>query len=242
MDHLASFAVRAGLAACLRRPSSGQSTVPTRIEFDPVGLPIATVTLREQPRVVEQILDLFSDTSTEKGWEPGDQLTAYSRSSVYFALVEGGQVQGAVQLVRGGTEEGLPVLTVWPELAAPPADLKRRHDVADVALVALRPVWRGRRHLYWALYAAMWRFCVGQRITELWMEVPPNKLASYRRLGWPLSVEGPLRPHWDEPCFPCRVSVHGVGEAMIDRARLGGAYQKTIDEEYRELGAARQAG
>jgi hypothetical protein len=80
----------------------------------------------------------------------------------------------------------------------------------------------------------MWRYCVRERITELWMEVPHEKLESYRGLGWPLSVEGPLRMQWEEPCYPCRVSVRGVGEAMIARARRGGTFFKTVDDEYQQ--------
>ena len=129
-------------------------------------------------------------------------------------------------------EYGLPVLKVWPEL-----DLAGRADVADVALVALKKHLRGRRHLYWALYAAMWRHCLRERITELWMEVPHEKLESYRGLGWPLTVEGPLRLQWEEPCFPCRVSVRGVGEAMIARARRAGTFFRTIEDEYQAAGA-----
>jgi hypothetical protein len=201
--------------------------MPTRIEFDPADVPVRTFTAAEQPRIVSQIVELFEDTAVEMGWQPGDQITAYPQSSVYFALEHEGRIRGAVQLVRGGTSEGLPVLTVWPELG-----LAQRCDVADVALVALRKEIRGRRHLYWALYAAMWRHCVRQGITELWMEVPQEKLASYRGLGWPLSVEGPLRMHWEEPCYPCRVSVRGVGESMIARARRGGTFSRTIDDEY----------
>src|SRR5262245_17021695 len=201
--------------------------MPTRIEFDPAEIAVQALTAAAHGSQVAQIHALFEQTAVEMAWQPGDQITAYPESSIYFAFEESGQIQGAVQLVRGGTREGLPVLTVWPEL-----NLAGRRDVADVALVALRKDLRGRRHLYWALYAAMWRYCVRSGIAELWMEVPHEKLASYRGLGWPLVVEGPLRMHWEEPCFPCRVSVRGVGEAMIARARQGGTFFKTVDEEY----------
>ena len=201
--------------------------MPTRIEFDPADIAIQALTAAEHPRQVAQIVALYEVAAVEMAWQPGDQITAYPASSVYFAFECGGQIQGAVQLVRGGTSEGLPVLKVWPEL-----DLAGRRDVADVALVALRKELRGRRHLYWALYAAMWRYCVRERIAELWMEVPHEKLESYRGLGWPLSVEGPLRLQWEEPCYPCRVSVRGVGEAMIARARRAGTFFKTVDDEY----------
>jgi hypothetical protein len=206
--------------------------MPTRIEFDPAGIAINPLTAAEHPQQVGQIVALYEQAAVEMAWRPGDQITAYPSSSIYFAFQDAGQIQGAVQLVRGGTSEGLPVLKVWPELA-----LAGRADVADVALVALRKEVRGRRHLYWALYAAMWRFCLRERITELWMEVPHEKLESYRGLGWPLSVEGPLRMQWEEPCYPCRVSVRGVGEAMIARARRGGTYFKTVEDEYQEAGA-----
>lgn len=200
------------------------------VDFDPRDVQVRPVTLATHPREVQAALDLFEATSREMGWQPGDQLYAYPQSSTYFVLFIDDQLQGAVQLVRGGTAEGLPCLTVWPEL-----DLAGRSDVADVALVAVRKEYRGRRHLYWPLYAAMWRYCVRVGITELWMEAPPEKVASYRRLGWPLVLEGPLRPHWEEPCYPCRVTVRGVGEAMIARARRSGTYSQTVDETYAEL-------
>jgi len=228
--------------------------MPTRIEFDPANIVVNLLTATLHAPQVAQIIALFEKTAVEMSWQPRGQITAYPKSSVYFAFEEDGQIQGAVQLVRGGTSEGLPVLTVWPELGAARDslavardsvaghsltghNLAGRRDVADVALVALRQGFRGRRHLYWALYAAMWRHCVRSGIAELWMEVPHEKLASYRGLGWPLLVEGPLRRHWDEPCFPCRVSVRGVGEAMIERARRGGTFFKTVDEEYQAAGA-----
>jgi hypothetical protein len=216
--------------------------MPTRIEFDPPDVTIQALTAAEHPRAIAQIVALFEEAAVEMAWQPGDQITAYPASSVYFAFTHRGRIQGAVQLVRGGTEEGLPVLKIWPELGMDSArgsrhgmtgyGLANRSDVADVALVALRKECRGRRHLYWALYAAMWRHCVRERITELWMEVPHEKLESYRGLGWPLSVEGPLRMQWEEPCFPCRVSVRGVGEAMIARARRAGTFFKTVEDEY----------
>jgi len=206
--------------------------MPTRIEFDPAGIVVQAITAADHPRHVSQIIALYEEAAIEMAWQPGDQISAYPSSSVYFAFEDAGRIQGAVQLVRGGTSEGLPVLKVWPELG-----LAGRTDVADVALVALRKEFRGRRHLYWALYAAMWRFCLRERISELWMEVPHEKLASYRGLGWPLSVEGPLRMQWEEPCYPCRVSVRGVGEAMIARARRSGTFLKTVEDEYEAAGA-----
>lgn len=212
--------------------------MPTRIEFDPAGIPVHSLTLAEHPEAVAQIVAIYEEAAVEMAWQPGDQITAYPESSIYFGFISEGRVQGAVQLVRGGTSEGLPVLKVWPELAGMAGGgLDVRRDVADVALVALRKEIRGRRHLYWALYAAMWRHCLRERITELWMEVPHEKLESYRGLGWPLSVEGPLRMQWEEPCYPCRVSVRGVGEAMIARARRAGTFFRTIEDEYQAAGA-----
>jgi hypothetical protein len=228
--------------------------MPTRIEFDPADIAVRALTAAEDPAAVAQIVALFQEAAVEMAWQPGDQITAYLASSIYFAFEDSRQVQGAVQLVRGGTSEGMPVLKVWPELGAirdfvardsvassrhgvAAYGLAHRTDVADVALVALKKEFRGKRHLYWALYAAMWRYCVRAGIGELWMEVPHEKLESYRGLGWPLTVEGPLRMQWEEPCYPCRVSVRGVGEAMIARARRCGTFDKTVEEEYRAAGA-----
>src|SRR5262245_11555845 len=117
--------------------------MPTRIEFDPADIAIQALTTAAHGPQVAQITALFAQTAVEMAWQPRGQITAYPESSVYFAFEEDGQIQGAVQLVRGGTREGMPVLTVWPELK-----LAHRRDVADVALVALRKGFRGRRHLY----------------------------------------------------------------------------------------------
>jgi hypothetical protein len=126
----------------------------------------------------------------------------------------------------------LPVLKVWPELAP-----FNRTDVADAALCAVRKEFRGRRHLYWALYAAAWRHCVRTGIGEVWMELSRRKVAAYRTLGWPFTISGPLRMQWEELCYPCWYSVRESGEAMIALARRAGTYFKSVEDEYQAAGA-----
>jgi hypothetical protein len=206
-----------------------------RIEFDPANLSVQTVTAATHPQLVVQVVAMFEEVASEMAWKPGDQLTAYPTSSSYSVIEVEGRVAGALQLVRGGTSERLPVLKVWPELEA---DLAGRSDVADAALCAVRKEFRGQRHLYWALYAGAWRHCVRSRIREVWMELSPRKVSAYRSLGWPFTIEGPLRMQWEELCYPCRYSVRESGAAMIALARHSGTYSKTVDDEYQEAGVS----
>src|SRR5437763_1246163 len=99
---------------------------------------IALLTYQHDKEEVERVISLFEEITVEQAWQPDDQIRAYLKSSIYFALYITGELAGSLQLVIGNTNEGLPCLTVWPEL-----DLQNRKDVADVALLALDPNYRG---------------------------------------------------------------------------------------------------
>jgi len=177
----------------------------------------------------QPLIALFQAISDEQGWNPGNQLQAYPRNSAYFglfALGENGEetLIGGLQLVTGNGDEGLPVLTVWPELG-----LWGNPHVADIALLALSREHRGRPELFWLLCVEMWRYCRGHEITDLWVEVTPAKLALYRRLGWPLRIAGELRLHWGEACHPCTMTTEEVRQALETKARTSATYRRYLE-------------
>lgn len=178
----------------------------------------------------EPLIALFESIAHEQGWKSQTQLRAYPDSSIYLGLYVNDELAGGLQLVRGGTKEGLPCLTVWPEL-----DLEHRSDVADIALLALSSEHRGHKQLFWLLCIEMWRVCRERGIGELWAEVTPSKLALYRRLGWPLQIAGELRPHWGEECYPCRMTIEEAAARMQEKAQSSASYQALLQQAYRNV-------
>jgi len=177
----------------------------------------------------EPLIALFENIAHEQGWKSDAQLRAYPDSSIYLGLYVDDELVGGLQLVRGGTREGLPCLTVWPELP-----LCGRCDVADIALLALDPKVRGQKQLFWLLCIEMWRACREAGISELWAEVTPSKMALYRRLGWPLEVAGELRSHWGEECYPCRMTIEEAAARMQEKAQSSSSYHALLQQAYRE--------
>jgi len=169
------------------------------------------------------LLSLFERIAKEQNWKPGKQLRAYPKSAIYFGLEVDGVLAGGLQLVCGNAHEGLPCLTVWPEL-----DLQGRNDVADIALLALDPTIRGRQELFWLLCIEMWRYCRDNGIHTLYVEVTPLNLRLYRRLGWPLQVAGPLRKHWSEPCYPCTMTITAAQQEVVDRSAKSPFFQRIL--------------
>lgn len=189
----------------------------------------AGVTTLTSPMEVMELLRLIEKIAGEQGWQPGDQLRAYIGHSVYFALRIKGVLAGGLQLVLDDGSGTLPCRTSWPEL-----DLAGRTDVADVALLALTRECRGRSELFWLLCTELWRYCIFNRISELWFEVPPPVLRLYRRVGWPLEVKGPLREHWGEPTYPCSMPVSDLTAAFIHRAQSSETYRAIALHALRE--------
>jgi len=176
------------------------------------------------------LLSLFEHIAREQNWKPGKQLRAYPDSAVYFGLEVDDVLAGGLQLVHGNAHEGLPCLTVWPEL-----DLQGRSDVADIALLALDPKIRGRQELFWLLCIEMWRYCRVHGIDSLWVEVTPTNLKLYHRLGWPLQVAGPLRKHWGEPCYPAAMTTSAIGQEIATRSLHSLRYRQILQLMHREV-------
>ena len=180
---------------------------------------VAVVRLSE-PDDVDALRRFFVEIAAEQGWQPGDQLHVYHVCSVYFALQFGQEMIGGLQLVPARTAAMLPCLSVWPEL-----NLLGQPDVADIALLALRHEYRGQQQLFWLLCIEMWRYCKAESILQLWVEVTPANLRLYRRLGWPLKIAGPLRPHWGEDCYPCWMTIEEINAEMARRAERSQIYR-----------------
>ena len=177
----------------------------------------------------EPLVRLFERIAAEQGWQPDGQIRAYPDQSVCFAAEVEGILAGGLQLVVGSPAGTLPCLTAWPELS-----LSGRTDVADVALIAFLPQYRGKDTLFWKLLVEAWRYCDRAGILELWMEVTPRTFRLYCRLGWPLETMGPLRPHWGEDCWPCRVGVLALEELFAKKAMRSTFYQDLFAQARRE--------
>ena len=87
--------------------------------------------------------------------------------------------------------------------------------------------------LFWRLAVEMWRYCVGENIATLYIEVTPRVLPLYRRLGWPLQIRGDLRLHWGEDCYCCSLGIPEVAEALLRRSERSSYYRQIISQAFR---------
>jgi len=181
----------------------------------------------DNQREAEPLLKLFENIAQEQNWKPSNQLRAYPTSSISFGLEVDGSLSGGLQLVRNNKSEGMPCLTVWPEL------YPLGYNTADIALLAIKPELRGQSRLFWLLCVEMWRYCRENQIDSLWVEVTPDKLRLYRRLGWPLQIAGPLRKHWDEPCYPCCMTLDAAKNEVASKAVKSTFYRQIIQFSHR---------
>lgn len=187
------------------------------------------------PAEVNDVISLFEAIAGEEGWQPGNELRAHIHRSTYFALsTVYKELIGGLQLVHPDAAGSLPCESVWPEM-----DYGGRCDIAHVAVLAVKKEWRSRGNtdrkdvgslpgLFWLLCVAMWQHCVEQDIGELWLEATPRTLACYRRIGFPLVIRGPLRPHWNELCYICCLDVQEVAETIAAKAGHSSAYQHIL--------------
>ena len=189
------------------------------------GVRVARLT---EPEEIETLVCLFEKIAQEEGWEPGDALRLWQDRSVYFALEVEGQIVGGLQLVLPDTAQSVPCQSVWPE-----AKVGQSGRCAHIAILALDEAVRGQGLLFWRLAVEMWRHCVGTGVTTLFIEVTPRVFPLYRRLGWPLKVEGELRRHWGEDCYLCSLGIPEVAEALLRRAEESGYYQQIIAQAFR---------
>ena len=181
-----------------------------------------------EPGETGALVRLFEAVAGEEGWLPGGALRLWTDHSVYFALETEGVLAGGLQLVRADSQGLLPCQALWPEVRIGPAGRS-----AHVAVLALNPQFRGYSSHFWSLSVEMWRYCVGEGITALSLEVTPRVLPIYRRLGWPLEVRGGLRPHWGENCYLCALGIPEVAAALLKRAERSAYYRRVVAQAFR---------
>lgn len=177
---------------------------------------------------IETLVQLFETIAIAENWQPEGALRLWIAGSVYFALEVKGELAGGLQLVLPDMQGRLPYHTVWPEVAVPSAMAS-----AHVAILALDEDFRGKRRLFWPLTAEMWRYCIGERINSLFMEVTPRVRPVYQRIGWPLRVEGQLREHWGEDCYLCTLGIPEVAETLLRRSEQSLFYQEIVAQMIR---------
>lgn len=184
---------------------------------------------------IEALVRLFQDVAAAEGWQPGGALSRWRDRSVYFALDVEGQGAGGLQLVMPDGAGRLPCQELWPELPTGLASAR-----AHVAILALKKGFRGQERLFWPLGIELWRSCVGEGIASLFLEVTPRVLPLYRRLGWPLRIEGELRRHWGEACYLCSLGVPEVAEALLRRAEHSSYSRQIVAQAFRVTLPARE--
>lgn len=182
----------------------------------------------------ESLILLFEELAAQEGWQYEGELRRHVDRSVYLGLYhrDGEQYArliGGLQLVLPDREtRALRCHKVWAELTNPCAE-----GVAHAAVLAVAPEWRGRSGgadarlpaAFWTLCAALWRHCLENGITEIWLEATPVMLRCYRLLGWPLVVQGELRAHWGEPCYPCKLCLREVAGSLAEKAARSALYR-----------------
>ena len=198
------------------------------------GVRVVRLIESQDARRVGELVRLFENIAAIEGWEPGDALRRWQSRSVYFALEIGGQIAGGLQLVppdADGPSPTLPCQSVWPDVSV--SDDSSPCRAAHIAILALEQSYRGEGLLFWRLVIEMWRYCVGQGITTLFIEVTPRVLPLYQRLGWPLSIQGSLRRHWGEDCYLCTLGIPDVAQALLRRAENSPYYRQIIAQAFR---------
>jgi hypothetical protein len=184
-----------------------------------------------EPGEIAQMVRVFEAVAQEQGWQPGQALGRTAAHALYFALHQEGRPQplvGGVQLVCPDAAGNLPCHTLWPKVRCLP-----RQRGAHVVILALEAPYRGRPLLFWSLVAELWRYGVEAGVTTLFLEVTPRVLPLYRRLGWPLQIEGDLRLHWGEECYLCSLSLAEVAGALLHKGEQSPYYREIVAQAFR---------
>ena len=189
-----------------------------------------------EPKEAEALVGLFEGIAERENWQPEGALRRWQERSVYFALEAEGILAGGLQLVLPDAAGSLPCQSVWPEVS-----LGSSRYAAHVAMLALEEAFRGQSLLFWRLAVEMWRYCVGQGIATLFIEVTPRVLPIYQRLGWPLKIQGELRMHWGEDCYLCSLGIPEVAQTLLERAEHSAYYREIVAQAFR-VDLPKQAG
>ena len=181
-----------------------------------------------EPYEIGELVSLFEGIAQRENWQPGGALRLWQDRSVYFGLEVGGQLAGGLQLVLADERGTLPCQSVWPEVGV--EDPAR---CVHVSIMALEEQYRGQSALFWLLAAEMWRYCVGEGIGCLFIEVTPRVLPIYQRMGWPLVIQGEKRLHWGEDCYLCSMEVPEVTSELLRRSERSMSYRAVATQAFR---------
>lgn len=192
-------------------------TPPTRLTT-PDGLVLSRLTTEPE---IRGLLHLFANIASEQGWQPGDYLTSYPETAQHIALIRDREIIGGLQAVLPNAEGKLPCHHVWPEVSLPKA-------CAHVTIIGLKPTFRGRVELFWALCQDLWCLCADHKISTMVLEATPRMLTLYQRMGLPLKVVGELREHWGEPCYLTSVETIAVAGSVVIRARYSEVFRRLV--------------
>jgi GNAT superfamily N-acetyltransferase len=182
-----------------------------------------------EAKEISALVHLFEGIAAAEGWQPADALHRWRGRSIYFGLQVSGRLIGGLQLVLPDSAGTLPCRSVWPDV--PLIGPARRN--AHIAILAIEEASRGQGILFWRLVVEMWRYCIAEGITTLFIEVTPRVLPLYRRLGWPLVIQGELRRHWGEDCRLCTLGIPEVAAALLRRAERSTLYREIIAQAFR---------
>ncbi len=152
----------------------------------------------------QDLVGLFTTVADTQGWQSGDDLPAFTRQSIHWAVWNDGDLLGGLRLTFDGPL-GFPFERVWPDHR-----VEARTQTADISLLCLTGDSRHYFSSFWLCCVEMIRYCNQNGIVYLYAEIPPDRLASYRRLGWNFEVTGDLRPHWGEDCYLCRMTTQSA--------------------------------
>ena len=102
-----------------------------------------------------------------------------------------------------------------------------------MAMLATESQSQNQTHLFWQLVVEIWRYCVRENITTLYMEMTPRALPLCQWLGWPLDIVGERRLHWGEECYLCTLSIPEVARAILQRAEDSPYYRQIATQAFR---------
>lgn len=192
---------------------------------DAVGVEVVRLIERDE---IDALLDLFDEVVAEKEWQPGDALDCDQYRSAYFGLLVHDELAGGLQIAFPDRTGALSCQHVWPEVPIVP-----ENHCAHVELMVVDKPFRGGACVFWHLAAEMWRYCLAEGVTRLYIEANPRTYSLYRRIGWPLQIEGEARPHWGSQTYLCTLDMAEVAKSIIRRAGNSEHYRDVVMQAFR---------
>ncbi|MDE2125256.1 MAG: GNAT family N-acetyltransferase [Armatimonadetes bacterium] len=177
---------------------------------------------------IDALLGLFDEVVAERDWQPGDALGCDQYRSAYFGLLVNDELAGGLQIAFPDRTGGLSCQHVWPDVPTGP-----NGRCAHVELLVVHKPFRGRASLYWHLVAETWRYCVAEGVTRLYIETNPRTYALYRRIGWPLQIQGEPRLHWGAQTYLCTLEMAEVAKSILCRAANSEHYHDVVMQAFR---------